>query len=465
MSEEATVFVPWDNKELGLVVRRRSATSSRPGGRETWRVTVKTPDGQAGREGRGRAPGLHVRPQPRHLRAAPAAAARRPLPRTGPARRRWDAVLGDGRDTLSLRGRLAPHPRLPHASAPDELLSLGGYGIGGPGRRVSPAGSSAAWLGGVVDAEEPCRPRPQRHAMEKARPLRARSRQAEKARRSRRRSSRRGEQPAELRTNFAETAFWQPHLLTGADGTATIEFTVPDSRHGLARLRPRRHPRPAPAARSRRRRSRSRTSWSGPTCRASSARATRPSSRSWSTTPARRRLSGEVTLEITDPATGENLAPAFGLPAVGAGPGLHGRGRRRRDGRLPAGRAGPRGHGRVQGHGQVGGALRRRAAAAAGPAGPDAPRPVALRRRSRKGRRASCGSTTWPRPTTRRGIDEQLVVTVDAQLFYGAARRPALPRQLPLRVHRADAQPVPRDGHPDRPLRRSTRRSGAWPRS
>ena len=32
-----------------------------------------------------------------------------------------------------------------------------------------------------------------------------------------------------LRSNFAETAFWQPHLLTGADGSASIEFTVPDS--------------------------------------------------------------------------------------------------------------------------------------------------------------------------------------------------------------------------------------------
>ncbi|MBW8876364.1 MAG: hypothetical protein JF614_15460 [Acidobacteria bacterium] len=31
------------------------------------------------------------------------------------------------------------------------------------------------------------------------------------------------------RSNFAETAFWQPQLLTGPDGTATIEFTVPDS--------------------------------------------------------------------------------------------------------------------------------------------------------------------------------------------------------------------------------------------
>ena len=30
-------------------------------------------------------------------------------------------------------------------------------------------------------------------------------------------------------SNFAETAFWQPHLLTGPDGTAAIELTVPDS--------------------------------------------------------------------------------------------------------------------------------------------------------------------------------------------------------------------------------------------
>ncbi|HSW37906.1 MAG TPA: alpha-2-macroglobulin family protein, partial [Acidobacteriota bacterium] len=33
----------------------------------------------------------------------------------------------------------------------------------------------------------------------------------------------------ELRSDFSETAFWQPHLLTDADGAAVIEFTVPDS--------------------------------------------------------------------------------------------------------------------------------------------------------------------------------------------------------------------------------------------
>lgn len=33
----------------------------------------------------------------------------------------------------------------------------------------------------------------------------------------------------ELRSDFSETAFWQPHLIAGPDGTAAIEFEVPDS--------------------------------------------------------------------------------------------------------------------------------------------------------------------------------------------------------------------------------------------
>ena len=35
--------------------------------------------------------------------------------------------------------------------------------------------------------------------------------------------------PMELRTNFSETAFWFPQLVTDAQGSATIEFSVPDS--------------------------------------------------------------------------------------------------------------------------------------------------------------------------------------------------------------------------------------------
>ena len=37
------------------------------------------------------------------------------------------------------------------------------------------------------------------------------------------------EEPADLRTDFAETAFWEPHLLTAEDGSVSFEFTVPDS--------------------------------------------------------------------------------------------------------------------------------------------------------------------------------------------------------------------------------------------
>jgi uncharacterized protein YfaS (alpha-2-macroglobulin family) len=35
--------------------------------------------------------------------------------------------------------------------------------------------------------------------------------------------------PVELRSDFSETGFWLPHLLTGPDGSATFEFKVPDS--------------------------------------------------------------------------------------------------------------------------------------------------------------------------------------------------------------------------------------------
>ncbi|HQR68411.1 MAG TPA: alpha-2-macroglobulin family protein, partial [Thermoanaerobaculia bacterium] len=38
-----------------------------------------------------------------------------------------------------------------------------------------------------------------------------------------------GKAPASLRSDFSETAFFVPQLLTGPDGSATIEFTVPDS--------------------------------------------------------------------------------------------------------------------------------------------------------------------------------------------------------------------------------------------
>ena len=124
-----------------------------------------------------------------------------------------------------------------------------------------------------------------------------------------------GQAGVELRSNFAETAFWEPHLLTGADGTATIEFVVPDSVtswrvfvHGVTR------------------------DLAGGTLEAEAKSVkdlmVRPylprffregdkaELRVMVNNAGEAALSGEVTLEITDPLTGENLAPAFGLPAA-----------------------------------------------------------------------------------------------------------------------------------------------------
>ena len=82
-------------------------------------------------------------------------------------------------------------------------------GVGAGAGEESPAGS---WRSAGAAWSRPC----------------ANAREAKDEEQGRRRSARPAP-AAPLRSNFAETAFWQPQLLTGADGSATIEFTVPDS--------------------------------------------------------------------------------------------------------------------------------------------------------------------------------------------------------------------------------------------
>ena len=226
MSDDASVFVPWDNKALGLsfaTFRDKLA----PGGRETWRVTVKTPQGTAGRKGRGRAPGLHVRPEPRPVRPARPAADLRAL--SVPDR---DAGVVErsrrGANGVRGRGRLAQPARLSDLQAGRAGLRSAATASGG---RAAPRGRRRR------------RGRRSRRGRERrAMPAMARQASMDKAMAPSEMKEKGGAPPAppgqepaagqagvELRSNFAETAFWQPHLLTGADGTATIEFTVPDS--------------------------------------------------------------------------------------------------------------------------------------------------------------------------------------------------------------------------------------------
>jgi len=307
MTGETSVFVPWDNKELGLsfATFRDKLT---PGGRETWRVTVKTPKGTPAEKGAAellaymydRSLDLFAphRP-PRLLGLYPN--------RTGSPG--WQTGLGAAPTSFDSEDGWRKIPDYPEFS-PAELASLGGYGIGGPGRRGRVLGGVVGGvLGGVVAEREAPMPTMAAQArMDKmTAPNEAKGKGEEAAPAA---------PPAgtELRSNFAETAFWEPRLLTDADGTATIEFTVPDSVtgwrvfvHGVTR------------------------DLAGGTLEAETKTVkdlmVRPylprffregdkaDLRVMVNNAGATALAGEVTLEITDPLTGENLAPAFGLAA------------------------------------------------------------------------------------------------------------------------------------------------------
>ncbi|HMA53552.1 MAG TPA: alpha-2-macroglobulin family protein, partial [Acidobacteriota bacterium] len=312
MTAEASVYVPWDDKELGIsfATFRDKLT---PGARETWRVTVKTPKGTPAEKGAAellaymydRSLDLFAPHNPPRLSWL--------YPdRTGTVA--WQAGLGEAQTLFAFDQDWHNLPGYP-AFRPDELASLGGYGIGGPGgRRYAGVvgGVVGGVLGGVVaEAQAPMPAMARQASMDKATSVGGKGK--EEARAGQEPAA--GQAAAEIRSNFAETAFWEPNLLTGADGTATIEFTVPDSVtswrvfvHGVTR------------------------DLAGGTLEAETktvkdlmARPYLPrffregdkaDLRVMVNNAGAASLAGEVTLEITDPLTGENLAPAFGLPAA-----------------------------------------------------------------------------------------------------------------------------------------------------
>lgn|GEM_PF-186884 len=418
MTAEASVFVPWDDKELGL-----SFATFRdklvPGGRETWRVTVKTPKGAPAEKGAAellaymydRSLDLFAPHNPPRLAG---------LYPNRMGTRTWFTSLGQAPLVFRSEEGWRTIPGYP-SFRPDELLALGGYGIGGPGRGyrgrvlggvVGGALGGVAKANAVVQAEAP--------VIDAKATVRGTTSPGED----------RGKEPppppppapeagtgAELRSNFAETAFWQPHLLTGADGTATIEFTVPDSVtswrvfiHGVTR------------------------DLEGGTLEAGTRSVkdlmVRPylprffregdkaDLRVMVNNAGAVPLAGEVTLEITDPATGENLAPAFGLAATAparafkAEPG----------GGVPVtfALAAPARVGTV--------AFKVTARSGSLSDGEVRPLPVLPGRMHliqsrfatlREGRTRELRFDDLARPDDPTRLSEQMVVTVDAQLFYG----------------------------------------------
>ena len=305
ISEAASVFVPWDNKELAL-----SFSSFRdklvPGGRETWRVTVKTPDGKPAVQG---AAELLAYMYDRSLdlfapHVPPRVSGLYPY-RAGTVG--WDPTLGLAPQALHDDSGWAAVPSYP-VFEPDVLVQLGGYGIGGPGIR-------GRIVGGVMREDRMAMPMAAQKSMAvKDAVEEAEGFDAKKEKGAPEEAPPPPEADIPLRSNFSETAFWQPHLLTGADGSAAIEFTVPDSVTGwrvfvhgvtkdLAGGILEKETRTVKDLMVR------------PYLPRFFREGDRAELRVVVNNAGETDLSGAVSLEISDPATGENLAPAFALPA------------------------------------------------------------------------------------------------------------------------------------------------------
>jgi uncharacterized protein YfaS (alpha-2-macroglobulin family) len=207
--------VPWTNKELQLSFStfRDSLT---PGKEESWRLTLKGANGRILERGAAEVLAsmydesldLFGLPQVPHIVS---------LYPNGTGLPYLSASLGHwGAPTLGLaRSPVLQQPTL----QPDAWVSLSPYGIGGMGQRglrFRPGG-----IGGIA-LRKSAQPLALFGRLAGA-PPEAASPASEEAR-----DSGRGDQVSP-RQNFAETAFWFPQLLAGADGTVHLDFHVPDS--------------------------------------------------------------------------------------------------------------------------------------------------------------------------------------------------------------------------------------------
>jgi uncharacterized protein YfaS (alpha-2-macroglobulin family) len=241
LQQDAAVAVPWDDRELKIEYQT-FRDLLRPGARETWRLKV-TANGAG-----GAVPAVAELLAYMYDRSLDAYAPHRPprpidlFPRTAPLG--WlEVSLGShgGRWCLGAHFDDLPDGAGLYADRPREIDV---WSIGGPGpRRPLPtAASHGLYLGGVeggvaggVPAGMPVAMAPTEDAIT----VTAESPLLDERHLSAGRGQAAPPPPApdaaspapapQLRSDFSETAFWQPHLLTAADGTAAIEFTVPDS--------------------------------------------------------------------------------------------------------------------------------------------------------------------------------------------------------------------------------------------
>ncbi len=219
---QQAVFVPWDDRELKLSFASFRDTL-RPGGRETWRVSVEGASPEAGAA--EVLAYMYDRSldvfEPHHP-----ASVQGLLPNwTGVGQIRSN--LGQGGPAWWEDHGFAAVPSAPSLIG-DRVKQYSGYGIGGLGRRDAfrSRAVGAVMEEGMADRAAEAAPAPASVALNAAAEPK---RELAKSRAETMVSAEAAEEPAPLRTDFSETAFWEPHLLLDRDGVATIEFTVPDS--------------------------------------------------------------------------------------------------------------------------------------------------------------------------------------------------------------------------------------------
>lgn len=224
ITSNAQVFVPWDDRKLKLdfaTFRDRL----RPGQKETFRVTVRGADGDTlDRDTAEVLASMYDRSLDLFAPYNPPSVDRLYPSLIGFASAR--STLGAARSAWQDENGFVLIPPSPSLSR-DRLRMLDGYGIGGPGRR----GRHTLMMksGAVRSMAMEAAPAP----MTEAEGIVAYD---EVSKNSNLDEGNSGDLPTpdqppstEIRSNFAETAFFSPHLVPSQDGSVVIEFETPDS--------------------------------------------------------------------------------------------------------------------------------------------------------------------------------------------------------------------------------------------
>ncbi|MBN2319183.1 MAG: hypothetical protein JXR49_08895 [Acidobacteria bacterium] len=226
---QSSIMVSWDNKQL-KVEFSTFRDRLRPGNREKWSVKVTGPTGN---DIAVPAAELLAYMYDRSLDAFVPHSPPNPLnlyPYRGQSVYAQTNLSAANRLWINSRGfNRGPIPPSLHR---DRLLYYNGYGIGGVGRsRAIGAGVAGGMGGGILLESESVTANDVLYFAKTSEVAGLAAPPPESARMEEDKSGTMdsGAPAIELRSEFSETAFWEPHLLTDEDGSVSFEFEVPDS--------------------------------------------------------------------------------------------------------------------------------------------------------------------------------------------------------------------------------------------